>query len=120
MDFKEFAKKAERQDTRNRFEACSKDLSFIPKTMQGFYSEYNPVDVEVSMDGNAVRFYPYSDSKELKQDYELEDDRFVFATCNSDPIFMYNDKIYTYCHECSVTDYELLAESFSDFLLQTD
>lgn len=43
-------------------------------------------------------------------------ERFVFATCNGDPIYVYDKKIYTCCHGTRKIKDELMAENFAAFL----
>ncbi|MDD3417686.1 MAG: hypothetical protein PHY47_27475 [Lachnospiraceae bacterium] len=116
MSIDEFRKKALMQDKRNVFECCSGDISFVPIELQEFFKDCNPMDVEITMDGNAVRFYPLSDLIQLQEDYDLTDGRFVFATCNSDPIYIFKNEIYTRCHGNSKSRDEKMANSFVEFL----
>lgn len=116
MSIDEFKREAVKQDERNVFESCSEDTSFVPTELQDFFKNSNPVDVEITMNGNAIRFYPLSDLLQLQKDYDLADGRFVFATCNSDPIFVLENKVYTRCHGNSKSSDEEMASSFIDFL----
>lgn len=47
----------------------------------------------MTMDGNAVRFVPADELETIQSDYSMGKERFVFATCNGDPIYVY-DKRY--------------------------
>lgn len=120
MSIDDFKGKALKQDKRNAFENCSDDVSFVPVELQEFFKDCNPIDVEITMNGNAIRFYPLSDLEQLQKDYNLSNGRFVFATCNSDPVFYLEERIYTSCHGNSKTGDEEIAKSFSDFLALID
>lgn len=120
MNIDGFKREAVKQDKRNVFESCSADTSFVPTELQDFFKNANPIDVEITMDGNAVRFYPLSDLLQLQKDYGLVGGRFVFATCNSDPIYIFENKVYTCCHGNSKSSDEKMASSFVDFLALID
>ena len=68
----------------------AKLLSTCPEVLKEFYQQANPVDVEVTMDGNAVRFVPADELETIQSDYSMGKERFVFATCNGDPIYVYD------------------------------
>jgi len=120
MNIKDFEKRAMEQDKRNIFKKCNDNLSTMPEPIQKFFEEANPTDVEVSMDGNAIKFYPCEELGDLQKDYELEEHGYVFATCNSDPIFINSGKIYTCCHGSPNPKSELMADSFEEFLALID
>ena len=94
----------------------AKLLSTCPEVLKEFYQQANPVDVEVTMDGNAVRFVPADELETIQSDYSMGKERFVFATCNGDPIYVYDKKIYTCCHGTRKIKDELMAENFAAFL----
>lgn len=120
MEKNQFKQKAIRQDQRNVFEHCSEDISSLPTEMQSFFRECNPIDVEVRMNGNSVKFYPFSDLPKLQSEYHLSNKRLVFATCNSDPIYYWNGTICSCCHESSDWRDEVLANNFLEFLSWID
>ena len=114
MNYAEFMSAAVAEDARNRF-SVSHSKYLAPVVMQGFYSCCNPIDVEIVYPGlGAVRFYPLEECSSLKDDYELLDGDFVFATCDDDPIFLRNDEVYTSLHD--FYNPEKLASSFDEFL----
>lgn len=41
---------------------------------------------------------------------------FVFATCNSDPIYLGRGVIYTCCHGTDKIKHEKIAEDFDEFI----
>ena len=115
MLIEDFVKKSIEQDKRNVFEEANLDDN-LPTSIRVFYQNANPVDVEITMDGNAVRFIPADELEDSQMDYSLGDEKFIFATCNGDPIYVYEDKIYTCCHGISKVKDELMAEDFYSFL----
>ena len=116
MDYMIFANEAIKEDGRNRFGECA-DTSSIPSTMRLFYTQCNPVDVEIMYPSiGAVKFYPVNELCALQTEYGYSDENFVFASCDGDAIFEKEGKIYRSLHGHYRP--ELLASSFEDFLLK--
>lgn len=111
MDFTYFVRKAISYDNRNAFSQYSGDLTGIPEQMKSFYKENNPVDVEV----NFIRFYAVEELSELQDEYSYLNAQFVFATCNGDPIFYHEGKIYTSPHGVDKPEWELIGENVETF-----
>ena len=120
MNFEAFKIKAVNQDKRNVFGVSYPSMKYVPESMRQLYSVANPLDVEVQIDGNSVIFFPYEQLIEIKDDYNLGDDNFVFASCNGDPIYLYEGKVYTQCHGIRNPQKELLAESIENYLDMMD
>ena len=116
MNYQDFRKAAEKQDKRNIFKIENKVPDNIPKKLVAFYQECNPVDVEVLIEEISVRFYPVQALSDLQEEYELPGDRFVIATCNGEPVYLYNDKVYTCYVDSDTIEDELLADSFDLYL----
>lgn len=116
MDYKKFADKAVKEDSRNLF-GESADNSGAPSTMRLFYMQCNPVDVEIMFPSlGAVKFYPVNELGALQAEYGYSDENFVFASCDGDAIFEKEGKIYRSLHGHYRP--ELLAVSFDEFLLK--
>lgn len=114
--FSEFAKKAIKQDSRNRFESYNNDLSFVPAVMRDFYKNHNPADVEVKMDDNYFRFIP-ADKLEITQKlYALGKECFVFASCNDEPIYLKDNRVYSCLFGKTGIIEEVLSDSLKEFL----
>ena len=116
MDYSAFAQRAVALDKRNRFSSYEGSLDAVPEHMKDFYRLYNPVDVELSYEGTSIKFYPVEQLDLLQEEYAPLKGQFVFATCNSDPIWCYEGKIYTGPHGTIDLKWELLAEKIGDFL----
>ncbi len=116
MTLQDFVNKAMKQDKRNVFEKTTADENTLPGALKNFYRQANPVDVEITMGGNPVKFYPLCELISLQGDYRLGNDCFVFATCNSDPIFLQEKKVYSCYHGVKGAKKEFIANSFEDFL----
>ena len=116
MIIQEFVDKAIKQDKRNVFEIATQGFNILPGELKDFYRRANPVDVEIRMGGNSVKFYPLDELSILQDDYKLENDCFIFATCNSDPIFLKEGKVYSCYHGAKESEKEFVADSFETFL----
>lgn len=114
MELNDFINRAITQDKRNTFGEGNSDVS-VPSLLLEFYNKANPIDVEVNMDGNAVRFFPIEELDRIQKEYLMGKERFVFASCNGDPIYVLGDKIYKCCHGTKKIKDEFLAENLSKF-----
>lgn len=92
MKIEEFVKNSLKQDSRNSFEANGDVSETIPEALKSFYMKADPVDVEVNMDGNPVHLFPHSELEDIQEEYHIGDNRFVFASCNGDPIYILDGK----------------------------
>lgn len=118
MNFKDFKEYAVAVDSNNIFEECDNVPDVVPEFMKSFYQKFNPVDVEVEIDNAIVRFYPAEQLKRLQQEYSISD-VFIFATCNGDPIFIYDGNVYSCAHGSDKSQWELMTnELYNYFMLQ--
>ncbi len=115
MKFEKFARKVKEQDTRNAFDT-GKTIDDIPEILSLFFIELDPVDVEVNIEGAIVRFVPISEYFDVQKEYSLGNEKFIFATSNGDPIFLYDNAVYTCAHGTKNTSYEKLAGTFEEYL----
>jgi len=116
MDYATFVAKAIAQDERNKFEPCSGNIDIVPDELKPFYRDYNPVDVELSVNGVGIKLCPADELSELQKEYNYINAQFIFATCNGDPIFVNNGCVYTCAHGTQEPQYEKKAESFNEYL----
>lgn len=114
--FSDFAKKAIKQDSRNRFEPYSGDLSFVPDVLYVFYKNNNPVDVEVKLEETYVRFIPAEELEKIQKVYALGKKCFIFASCNDEPIYLKDNKVYTCLFGKKGIIEEMLSENLQDYL----
>lgn len=115
MEYSAFVSKAIKEDSRNTFSVCTEELNLIPNEAKDFYQNYNPLDVEIGMNGSSVKFYPVSELEELQSDYQYLGVDFVFATCDGDPIFLHEKKVYMCPHDVDNPKWEKMADGFRDF-----
>lgn len=116
MNFKDFKEYAVSVDSNNIFGECSNVPDIVPEYLRIFYKKFNPVDVEVEIDNAIVRFYPAEQLKKLQQEYDIPD-AFIFATCNGDPIFAHNGKIYSYAHGTNKPQWEIMINDLYKYFM---
>jgi hypothetical protein len=116
MNYAIFVANAMAQDERNTFLKYDDNLDSVPEALKPFYRGYNPVDVELDVNGVGVRFCPADQLEEIQKEYAYIRAQFVFATCNGDPIFLNEGQVYTCPHGVKEPKWEKLAASFIDYL----
>ncbi len=97
MTFEEFKDYVISDDKENCFSVETNIPCIVPTNLVAFYKSYNPIDVEISTEIGAVRFFPANKLEALQKEYQVAN-AFVFATCNGDPIFLSDGAIYTFPH----------------------
>jgi hypothetical protein len=116
MDYHNFTAKAKMQDLRNNFGKNDMPSAFLPDPLKLFFLNCNPIDVEIRLqDYSQIKFYSITDLEKLQDDYDFPESAFCFATNNSDPIFIRNNKIFTMPHEGG-KQYDQIADSFDNYL----
>lgn len=117
MVYSNFVKLAQKQDTRNNFEPCDIDLTFVPLPLRSFYTTTNPVSVEIVLtDLSSVRFSPVGFLGQLQKEYEFKDTSFIFATQEGDPIYYKADGIYTCAHGSPSIKETKISDNFDDYI----
>ena len=117
MIWQYFCQEAVRQDDENQFSKNETVSDSLPSILKELYLNFDPVDVEVAYQGNGLRFVPYSELEDYQREYEMPEEAVVFATCNSNPFFFKEGKVYTKAHDDSKTVPELISESMEEFVL---
>lgn len=117
MDYSVFIKSIESQDKRNVINRVQRQVCNIPNQLKEFLNQYDPVDMEVVLnDLSAVRFYSYNYIHQLQIEYNLGEKYFVFATKNSDPIALLDQRVVTIVHGSKSSEIEEIAESFEQYI----
>ena len=116
MDYAVFVKKAVALNGRNKFESYEGNIDIVPDEIKPFYRNYNPVHVEIGFYGVSISFCPANDLLELQKEYTHINVQLIFATCNSDPIFINNGCVYTCAHGVHKPQHEKIADSFIEYL----
>lgn len=117
MTYYNFINLARKQDSRNNFEPCGTDLSFVPLPLRSFYTTNNPVNVEIALhDSTSVRFSPVKFLERLQKEYDIEDSSFIFATQEGDPIYYKSSGIYRCSHGASSFKETKISNSFDSYI----
>lgn len=117
MVYDDFVILVQRQDSRNVFQPCDSDLSFVPVPLRSFYITYNPVDVEILLaDSTSVRFSPVKHLKKLQDEYDINDSSFIFATKDGDPIYFKFDGVFIGTHGSSIFKENKLSDNFDSYI----
>lgn len=114
MKYSTFVDNAIEQDKRNKFKKTKK-VESVPNEMLDFYKESDPIDVEVSIKKRIVAFFAYKNLPKIQKEYELEEG-FVFASCNGEPIYLKDGKVYTCTFGKKGAKETKLANSFDEYL----
>lgn len=98
MDCHSFFEKLKVEDLRiEYFEVC-KELECEGLKIPLFYKTINPVNVEFEFNDGIIRLEPFDGLLVLNEQYGYAEADCVFATCNGDPIYVKNEKVYTCTH----------------------
>ena len=116
MNYSEFKQKSIKQDKRNLFQENTNVPDGIPESLVAFFRVCDPIDVEVTIAEETIKFFSAEKLNSLQEEYKLPNGRFVFATCNGDPIYIFNDKVYSCYPDSEKVEDELKADSFDDYL----
>jgi hypothetical protein len=117
MDYSKFINLIETQDERNIIKKVYRQVFDIPNQLTEFYNQYEPDEVEILInDLSAVNLYPYDYLNQLQNEYKLGDKYFIFATKNSDPIAIFNEKVVAKAHDSQNSGFEILAENFDEYV----
>lgn len=117
MVYDDFVILAQRQDSRNIFQPCDSDLSFVPVSLRSFYTTYNPVDVEILLaDSTSVRFSPAKYLEKIQDEYGINDSSFIFATQDGDPIYVKFDGVFIGTHGGSIFKESKLSDNFDSYI----
>lgn len=117
MDYSVFVKSATLHDKRNVFKKYNGNLNAIPDELKQFYRDYNPVDVEINCNGVAIKFYPVEKLTSLQEEYSYLNAQFIFATCNADPIFLNEGRVYTCPNGVKNPEWEQLSSDIEQYFL---
>lgn len=119
MNYSKFVNLVLLQDERNVIRTVKREILNIPQPLIGFYSHYEPEDVEIlTNDLSGVNMYLFDGLSELQKEYSLGKEYFVFATKNGDPIALYNNKVVTRAHGSKDAVFEVIAEDFDSYLIK--
>lgn len=98
MDYHSFFEKLKTEDPRIEYVEVRKDLECEGLKIPQFYKVIDPVNVEFEFNDGIVRMEPFEGLLVLNKQYGYVKADCVFATCNGDPIYVKNGKVYMCTH----------------------
>lgn len=116
MLYDEFVNKVISEDSRNVFGKVTDNANLPDDSFPELYKYYDPIDVEFEFNSGIIHLAPFSEIAELQNEYSYVNADCVFATCNGDPIFIKDGKVFTCLHGTAKVIYEELASSFDEFI----
>lgn len=118
MDYQAFFRKLKMEDPRIEYEESDKGLSCGRLKIPQFYKTINPINVEFEFNDGIIRLEPFERLPDLNKGYAYTGADCVFATCNGDPVYLKNEKLYTCTHGSKRVIEEEIASSV-DSLFET-
>ncbi len=115
MDYYSFFKKLKAEDPRIEYATAHKAPECKGLNIPQFYKTIDPINVEFGFNDGIVRLEPFEGLSVLNEQYSYIEADCVFATCNSDPIYMKNEKVYTCTHGSKRVMEEEIAVSVDSF-----
>lgn len=111
MDYYSFFEKLKAEDYRTEYTEVHEASEYEGLKLPRFYETINPINVEFEFNDGIVRLEPLEGLLVLNEQYGYVGADCVFATCNGDPIYVKNGKVYTCAHGSKNVNEEELAPS---------
>lgn len=114
MNYFSFFEKLQKADPRVKYTKNDQKLSCDEFKIPEFYQALNPINVEFEFNDGVVKLEPFENLIILNEEYRYVAADCVFATCNGDPIYVRDGKIYTCVHGSKHVVEEKIAESVEE------
>ena len=114
MDYYSFFEKLQKADSRVKFARVDKNLKCEDLVIPKFYQVVNPINVEFGFNDGVIKLEPFEGLLILNKEYQYVTAECVFATCNGDPIYTRDGKIYTCVHGAKHIVEEEIASSMEE------
>lgn len=115
MDYHSFFEKLKAKDPRIEYMETYKEPECRKLDIPQFYKTIDPVNVEFEFNDGIVKLEPIKNLMDLNKQYRYAEADCVFATCNGDPIYVKNKKIFTCTHGSERIIEEQIAASMDSF-----
>lgn len=92
MDYIEFFEKLKTKDSRIRYAIVNEQIT---DDIPDFYRTINPINVEFEYNDGIVKLVPFDKLLSISKEYQYVEGGHIFATCNGEPIYMKNKRVYT-------------------------
>lgn len=120
MDYCSFFEKLNAKDPMIKYTKVRGEPECGGLEIPRFYKMINPVNVEFEFNDGIVRLEPFEGLSVLNEQYRYAKADCVFATCNGDPIYVRNEKVYTCTHGSKRVIEEEVAASVDLFFEAVD
>lgn len=111
MEYLAFFEKLKMEDARIEYREVHNVLEYGNLKIPQFYEEIDPVNVEFELNDGIVRLEPFGGLPILNEHHGYVKADCVFASCNGDPIYVKNNKVYSCIHGSKRIIEEEIAES---------
>lgn len=118
MDYYSFFEKLQKADSRIKFTRNDNTMLCKEIKIPKFYQFLNPINVEFEFNDGVIKLEPFENLRTLNEEYQYVTADCIFATCNGDPIYIRDEKIFTCVHGSKYTVEEKLAESVDELFEQ--
>ena len=118
MDYSSFFEILQNADCKFRVTEVDTKKLLGELNIPEFYQVVNPVNVEFEFNDGMVKLEPFESLMALNEQYRYVASDCVFATCNGDPIYIRDGKIYTCIHGSKRIVEEKFAESIKELFEQ--
>lgn len=121
MDYNLFIRKIVEQDKRNILHRCDRIIEDnFPKGVLDFYKNIDIVDVEIVLkDLCSIKLYNLDEIRKIQNDYDINEDYFVFATKEGDPILIKSNAVFLGVHGVDEESLTFMYNSLYEFLEDT-
>lgn len=93
MNYVDFFGELRRSDSRIEYSVMKQERETNDAPM--FYRFIDPISVEFEYNDGIVRLMPFDALQKSKDQYPYVEEGCIFATCNGEPIYEKNNKVYT-------------------------
>ncbi len=95
MDYVSFFNKLKDVDSRTEFRMVENSKILDGKNIPAFYSVINPINVEFEYNDGIIRLEPIENFDNLMKEYDYVQTDCIFASCNGEPIYLKDKKVFT-------------------------
>lgn len=95
MNYIDFFNKLKCSDSRVEYIVLDQEQGTLDSNIPMFYRFVNPINVEFEFGDGIIRLIPFSELETTNKQYEYVNEGCIFATCNGEPIYEKNQKVYT-------------------------
>lgn len=95
MDYIAFFNKLKDVDPRIDFQMVENSKILDGGNIPAFYSVINPINVEFEYNDGIIRLEPIENFDNLKKEYDYVQTDCIFASCNGEPIYLKDKKVFT-------------------------